>query len=340
MDLMSFENKPSRQGRYRKLLMLPEKLVPIAAILENIFQELNQFREQGRLSDAEFLSYGLLTLLACRRPHAFQSDKSQIIHKASTAYSPSSFHLPDFWELLEKTGLPLPTYQKLFAQKLSVDQFLMRFRLRGIPDSARMALLEWLSNRYPLTLFFHIPSGIEVFELQKKGGRCVSFFKQAQALTEHHQDRDVLSFIVHDLIHAHEFYAHPQRARQQIGFYHWLDTIQNHPQLLKLIETSPGFFERWEYVLSDMNSYCGHLLKTLHAAFTIHAHPGEGESLWQRVVEASGLAPEEKRVFLKVNSPQWGEADFLHLESVLEKMHAHHSPSAILANTMSFLHTA
>ncbi len=179
-----------------------------------------------------------------------------------------------------------------------------------------MALLRWLDNQYPLTLLFHIPSASEVFELQKQGGRCISFLKQAADLTTFHHERDAINFIVHDLIHAHEFYALPQRAKQQIGFYHWLDNIKHNPQLVKLQVESDEFLERWEYVLSDMNSYCGHLLKTLHAAFSICAN---SESLWKSVVDASDLEQNEKVLFNKINTAEWGETDFLHLESVLEK---------------------
>jgi hypothetical protein len=200
-----------------------------------------------------------------------------------------------------------------------VQTFLEQIRFRGIPDSARIALLKWLDREYPLTLMFYIPSALEVFELQKNGGRCISFLKKASELTEFHHHRDAISFIVHDLIHAHEFYANPQRAKQQIGFYLWLDQIKNNPCLKKLQAESAGFLACWEYVLSDMNSYCGHLLKTLHAAFIIHAPEGEAESLWKNIVNASELEADEKKLFRKINSSAWDNTDFLQLEAVLEQ---------------------
>jgi len=311
--------KASRHGRYRKHLLAPQSLLPIAPTLEIVFNNLDQKRQAGVLSDAEFLSYGLLTLLACRRLNAFQNDKTK--HRAfpendTTTRAPvaAEFTLSDFWNLLCAHNLPVSSYEKILNQQITVYRFLNRIRFRGIPDSAQMALLKWLDNQYPLTLMFHVPSATEVFELQKQGGRCISFFKRACELTEFHHHRDTLSFTVHDLIHAHEFYANPQRARQQIGFYHWLDTIKNNPELLKLQTESAEFLERWEYVLSDMNSYCGHLLKTLNAAFAIYAH----ESLWKSIVDSSDLAPQEKILFQKINSAVWNDADFLQLESVLE----------------------
>jgi len=332
--------KASRHGRYRKLLLDPQNLLPAAQNLEVLFNTLDHKRQQGILSDAEFLSYGLFTLLACRRPDAFQSNKTKCkdsIEKESTPLKPEStdFILSDLWNLLCENNLPVSGNKKILDQKLSVYQFLNRVRFRGIPDSARMALLAWLNHQYPLILMFHVPSAAEVFELQKQGGRCTTFFKQAPELTELHHGRDAISFIVHDLIHAHEFYSLPQRAQQQIGFYHWLDNIKNNPDLLKLQAESDEFLERWEYVLSDMNSYCGHLLKTLHAAFTnyeksIHAPAGEGGLFWNNVVDTSDLEEREKILFRKINSAAWNEADFLHLELIFERWS--HTPT--LASSM------
>lgn len=328
--------KPSRQGRYRKVLMAPEQIAPIAQNLAGLFQDLDGLRRQGRLSDAEFLGYGLLALLACRQSQAFQTDSSrgrkqkekQAAMPADLTSAPSSppadagFRMHHFWELLQIHALPIAANAKSLSQNLSLLDFLACIRLRGIPDSARMALLAWLEGLYPLTLTFHIPSGEEVFTLQKRGGRCVTFFIEAHELTALHHERDILSFTVHDLMHAHEFYANAQRATQQIGFYHWLDGIRHHAGLQKFMAESPAFAAMWDYVLSDMNSYCGHLLKTLHAAFLLHGKPTEGEDLWRQVVRDSGLNAEEQALFLKVNSLAWGEREFLQLEKVLENMAA------------------
>lgn len=323
MDMINTDplpKKASRRGRYRKSLLDPQSLLSIAHQLETFFNQLDQKRQHGIVSDAEFLSCGLLTLLACRRPDAFQNHRGHKREAVATKTTAGVFTMADFWHLLDEQHLPLKHYQKILDQSLSVSQFLNRIRFRGIPDSARTSLLKWLDQEYPLTLVFHIPSVDEVFALQKCGGRCVSFLKQADDLTKVHHDRDTISFIVHDLIHAHEFYAHAKRARQQIGFYHWLDNIRGNSRLIELLATSDAFRERWEYILSDMNSYCGHLLQTLHAAFSLHARAVQGESLWNTIVDGSDLAPNEKVMFQKINSSAWCETDFLQLEAILEEI--------------------
>ena len=311
--------KSSRAGRYRKRLVAPMELSPVADGLQCLFQALDKPRGEGRLSDAEFLGYGLLALLACRRSDAFQSNGRALPGAEATEGDGSArFLCRDFWECIRASELPLQAYEPLFNQADTVSGLLSRIRFRGIPDSARWALIHWLQGRYPLVLLFHVPVADEVFSLQKRGERCVTLFTRADELTAWHQDRDAISFTVHDLIHAHEFYANPQRAGQQIGFYHWLEEIGECHALRELRRASPGFGEKWEYVRSDMNSYCGHLLKTLHASIVIHAKPGEGEGVWRALVEKASMAAEDKDLFLRINSPAWHAGDFLALERVFE----------------------
>jgi hypothetical protein len=307
--------KSSRSGRYRKILMPPEELIPYSQNLEKLFASLQEKRNARELSDAEFLSYGLLALLACRRIDAFQKNPSVQISKNTTQ---ENFLLTDFFVLLKNFNLPMAAFKKFTDQEINIFEFLSRNRFRGIPDSARQALMQWLEKKYPLHLFFYIPTIGEVFNMQKWGGRCVSFFMNNQSLTQLHHDRDVISFIVHDLIHANEFYSNKEMAEQQIGFYQWLDEIKNIPDLQLLIAKSNGFKERWEYLLSDMNSYCGHLLKTFHAALKIHTSESESIRLWSLIVENSNLTPAERVLFLKINTIDWVDKDFYILEDVFK----------------------
>jgi hypothetical protein len=312
--------RASRGGRYRKKLLEPEGFLPFAAALETLFAELDAMRASASLSDAEFTGYGLLALLACRRADALQPYGRSSGSMEPGDEDPKESALPPFLFLrrLRDKGLPVQNESVPWTESSTLLRFLSRIRFRGIPDSARMALTQWLEGRYPLGLFFLSPSAEDVFEMQKAGRRCITFFKRADELAQWHQGRDALSFVVHDLIHAHEFYADPQRAKQQIGFYHWLDSIRNHNLLSEWMRTSPSFLARWEYVLADMNSYCGHLLKTLHAAFIQEAPPGVGSRNWESVVMSSRLSESQRLLFLKVNTGQWGPDEFLELERVLE----------------------
>jgi hypothetical protein len=121
-------------------------------------------------------------------------------------------------------------------------------------------------------------------------------------------------------MHAHAFYADPVRMRQQIGFYHWLARAQGVPAFAGLLQDSAAFGEAWDYIMSDMNSYCGHLLKTLRAAMALHAPAGTSEEIWQQVVFGSGLPSETAKIFMRVNTPYWQIDDFLMLERFCESL--------------------
>ena len=313
--------KPSRQGRYRKQLFDPDAIAPFAKKLENAFQSLRAHLQNQTLSEAEFFGYSLLALLACRRPDAIQKSSSLKKLPLSQNIVPNSFPLGDFIILLQENNLPIIAFDK-FLPSLSLMEFLTQIRFRGIPFSAQQALMEWLKQNYPLQLFFHSPTVSEVFALQKNGGRCITFFTRAEELIRLHHERDALSFSIHDLIHAHEFYSDPKRARQQIGFYHWMDSLIENPHLQRMLKSSPNFEARWEYLLADMNSYCGHLLKTLHAIILIESGEDEeeGRNIWRDLVENSSLNPAAKILFLKTNQHSWCDQDFIQLEEVLERL--------------------
>ncbi len=291
--------------------------------LESLFEEMDQIRRAGKISDAEFLGFGLLILLAGRRADALQSfGAPRAKDKGAGSTSSGIFTITDFLPLISKHGLDFPGQARRLATPISLSEFLAAVRFRGIPDSARLALASWIDGSYPLALYFHIPPAEEVFALQRQGGRCITFFKQARDLTQLHHGRDAISFIIHDLIHAHEFYSRPERARQQIGFYHWLAEFRKQPLLQAYLAASEAFRAQWEYVIADMNSYCGHLLKTLQAAVAIHFPNPDGRSAWENLIAESTLPSPAKKVFLKVNTDAWTDLDFKSAEMVFEKFAA------------------
>lgn len=316
-------NKSSRSGRYRKLLIQPSELMPFAKNLEGLFNTLQQKRLKREMGDAEFLSYGLLALLACRRDDAFQKNPGLTVRNNPQSQSNMVFN--DFLVLLQEHELPTKAFKKFSEIGCDIYEFLNRIRFRGIPDTARQALLQWLDKKYPLHLFLYIPTVNEVFNMQKWGGRCVTFFMQSSDITQLHHERDVISFIVHDLIHANEFYANQIRAKQQIGFYQWLDEIKDFTEIQELTSRSTGFQERWDYLLSDMNSYCGHLLKTLHAAIIIHVPDPENQMLWKKIIDKSNLTTTERNLFFRINAPDWKDEEYYQLEKIFEKKAASHA---------------
>lgn len=325
-ELSSPRKSASRQGRYRKTLFDLPALRALASQLEAALRDLEVLRRTGQITDPEFTAFGLVALLACRRSDAFQKQGRLPDNKEGTDSGPASVTesaaptLDSLKPRLEKQGLPTQALSPFLGRGLSLRAFLTQTRWKGIPDAARLALLAWMDGRYPLRLCFDIPPGTVVFDQQKQGIRCVTFFLNSEEMTVLHHERDALSFVVHDLMHAHAFYADPVRMRQQIGFYHWLARAQDVPAFAGLLQDSNAFGEAWDYIMSDMNSYCGHLLKTLRAAIALHAPSGSGDGLWSEIALGSGLSADCVELFLKVNTPHWQIDDFLALERFCESL--------------------
>lgn len=318
----------SRSGRYRKILFEPSALQVFAPRLERAFAELTV---RDGLTAPDLVSAGLLLMLACRRPDALQK-RGRIEGPPrpplpSTA-QPASFTADDLHDHAQRHDLPSQAFAPFCGQGLTLAVLLRHTQWRGIPDAARSALLAWRDGQYPLQLHFGIPASDMVFDLQKQGQRCITFFLRAEEMSALHHERDALSFVVHDLMHAHAFYADPVRMRQQVGFYHWLDKARRVPALAERLSHSPAFSDSWEYIVSDMNSYCGHLLKTLHASIVSHSPPdlpsthdtSTPHGIWSPIVHGSDLPSPIIEVFLRVNSPQWTTEDFLALESYCESL--------------------
>lgn len=139
------------------------------------------------------------------------------------------------------------------------DQYLFR----GVKAGVNRTLLSWFNGQYPLELFFYVPEPLEVLKQQALGKRCVSCILTLP--TEHYVqgDRDPWSFLIHDLIHADQFYFQNSSLKeQQVLCYFFLECYQN--QLWQpLWSANPDARSDFEYIFSDMNSHPVHMLKVL-----------------------------------------------------------------------------
>lgn len=325
MSLSLDNNKrSSRQGRYRHQLVTGDFFVKHAHSLSAFFGVLQKKLLDRQCSSADFVGYSLLALLSCRRNDAFQKHASLSSELRSSHLELSEFNCSALLDLMRQQSLPTKALESLAIKDAeSLLSLIAKIRFRGIPESARLALLAWMQGNYPLQLFFRIPLPQEIFEMQKQGLRCVSILISELEMQQLYHGRDALSFIVHDLIHAHEFYSNPQRARQQIGFYHWVSEVHHLPYLQEILRTYPEFQKKWEYLLSDMNSYCGHLLKTTHAFLQIQNQTSNSsisfEHLWKEIVAQTNLNLNQQKLFQRINQQTWNDTDFLALETVFER---------------------
>jgi hypothetical protein len=142
------------------------------------------------------------------------------------------------------------------------------YTLRGIPEVVNETILMWHQKIIPLNLLFHIPKPLDVLREQMKGERSVTMITSELGLTKYVlEERDPLSFLIHDLQHAYKFFSHHESYRGQIGFYNFIFDLAKDEQLLKMMNADEQFKNEFEYAISDMNAYSLHLIKHLNNSF-------------------------------------------------------------------------
>lgn len=157
------------------------------------------------------------------------------------------------------------TWPARLDPEMDLQNFLNTVRIKPLPESALRSLFFLGQKNYPLLITASEPTPFELLEIQIKGHRVITFDDRPQLWPQKlYGERDPLSFIIHDLIHADHFFKDTKQHQGQIGFYKFVDKIKNDDHLLKLFEND-NFKKGFEYIISDMNAHPVHLFQTLKA---------------------------------------------------------------------------
>lgn len=179
------------------------------------------------------------------------------------------------------------------SQPISIIQLLQHFNLKDIPTYVNQLLIQWHLCGVPLELLFHIPTSLEVWQMQCVGRRCVTVFVEKHELNNSIKDpyppfetRDVLSFLMHDLQHMEKF-VDLKFYSEQVGFSAHL--MSANKTLLKLYDKS--FQYDLEHVTADMNCCVIHLFGFLKSKLKIaewrkQANVESGENGFELLGEA------------------------------------------------------
>ena len=144
-----------------------------------------------------------------------------------------------------------------YPEKNSLIDFWGKTLLRGIPAKVNRTLINWHLGHYNLELIHHVPTASEMLKAQAEGKRFVTLFnKDSEWQQNIIHERDHFSFLIHDLIHAHEFFSDEQLKIEQINFYRML---QNNYHTLKNLSVEAEFHTSLDYLIADMNSHPAHL---------------------------------------------------------------------------------
>lgn len=139
------------------------------------------------------------------------------------------------------------------------------YQFRGIIPGVPSALAAWLRAEWPLRMTLRIPTPREVLAMQVDGVRPVTLISDRERMLRPVLSKaDGFAFMVHDLEHAHKFYADPEsHAGQRHLFAQLLAGLE--AGLFQAFAEDRVFAEKFDYLISDMNTHIVHGLLYLRA---------------------------------------------------------------------------
>lgn len=308
-----------RPGRFRHRLLETSFLKQHAPEIHYALNPFLAMWKQGELKDFEIASIYVLIFSFFRRPADFLGGPHSDFKFSSQT---KGIRGREVIEIL-RAHLPPHLSDRKILNRLDTENYFVEefcsLSWRSIPLSVPRSLRAWQSGLYPLELLTSVPTPEHVLEMQCQGQRCVSMLIELEEIENFVEEgRDVLGFIVHDLIHADHFFADPLRAQAQVLFCQKLRHVYDLPQIQNLLQKDPVFRSEFYYIMSDMNSVPLHLLKTLKAVILGHfkrhrdadftaplCHAGEREflDLFQASLKPWALDNASWEAALRLNTP-------------------------------------
>jgi hypothetical protein len=290
----------SRSGSYKKILITPDELKSHGDYLR---VNVGALKGLG-LCPHDFTTLYLILFLRLKHPKNWLQKKS--IHLQANAGSellsliPESFALNQ-WEKEKLQGLT----------SLSLFSF---YNLKAIPESINRTMINWIQGRWKIELMDYIPIPRELLALQVKNTRCVTVITDPQQIDSLvFNVRDPLSFVLHDLMHADQFFNQMESQKGQLGFYRLIHTIYDRTELRQLLKKDSDFKKEFEYVTTDMNAYVIHLFKCFKSS--IHR---VDQNFFEKLLVWWNMNELEKSASHRINSPDFTLNDELILKTFFE----------------------
>ncbi|MDV3241562.1 MAG: hypothetical protein LOY00_07240 [Methylocaldum sp.] len=218
-------------------------------------------------------------------------------------------------------------------ERVLVDR-IERYHFFGLIPNASVALSAWLRGEWPLLLTERIPPPGEVLEMQATGRRPVTVVADYPRLL-----RPVLkkpngfAFFVHDLEHAFKFFHDPNVHDGQRKFFGLLrETVRQ--GLFSPYLGDKVFAEKFDYLISDMNTHVIHSLRFLGAILIECILRREGKAPHETLSSAAGdelaellqtlsrcwaFSPAAEKAMLRLIDGGFGEADAALIERAVSR---------------------
>ncbi len=287
----------SRSGRYKKKLVSEAHLQSEAPLITAKLTPFLEYRDQGKISEAEFAAIYLVLYLSTRTPFHWLGSRQ-------SAPVTLTHQLPITMVELKDLGLKFEdSVTKKLSPTLTIGELYQYYAFKSTPRSVNRSILEWSNNSYPLVLMNRIPTPLEVLDQQRQSKRCVTaLLKEAQLSKYILGERDPMSFTMHDLIHADHFFHDNNCYQGQMGFYRALWKASSEKVFDQILEND-AFKNEFEYVISDMNAYCVHLMKCLKSAILHYSF--QGEAIFKKMLSTWEMSEEVKNAFIKLNTEKF-----------------------------------
>jgi len=289
-----------RAGSYKKILLEADTLKVQGEYLRKNLAELKKLS----LSTQDFTVLYILLFLRIKHPKNWLQKKSVVtgapIGLEVLPLIPESFLLND-WEKEKLQGL---TSHHLFSS----------YNLKAIPQSINRTMINWIEGKWSIELMEYIPIPRELLALQVKNSRCVTIITDPKEIDSMvRNSRDPLSFVLHDLMHADQFFNKVESQKGQLGFYQLISDIYDQPELRTLLRSDKLFKAEFEYVTTDMNAYVIHLFKCLKSSIT-----KADQNLFHSLLIWWKMSEGEIQSSHKTNTPEFSHFDEITLRSFFE----------------------
>lgn len=293
----------NRDGAYKKILLDPPLLKENRDYLTTNMLALKQLS----LSGVDLTTLYLLLFLRIKHPINWLQKKS---HQKVDANCGT-----DLLTIIPET-FKLTNWEKEKLKGMSTFDLFCLFNLKGIPESINRTMRNWFLGLWKIEMLEYIPNSRELLKLQVKNTRCITLITGLDKIDELVLGaRDPLSFALHDLMHADQFFNQNDSLKGQLGFYQLVDKIYDQPLLRSLLKSNKEFKKEFEYVVSDMNAYVIHLFKCLKSTFY---RTEVGSELFNLLLSWWNMNEAQKNASLKLNTPEFSLDDEMILKTFFE----------------------
>ncbi len=328
-----------RVGRFRHRLLDETFLQSHSGQAAHSLAPFVNLWKDKKITDVEMVGAYLLTFIFLRRPTDFLGG----FHNLPLPKSQNKGISGRMIVTTLRQTLPDELKNAKSLRPLETDaDFLTSFcahSWRSIPFSVQKSLSAWNSALYPLNLLTHLPSADDVLQMQARGRRCVSMLLEPEQIHSFVEEgRDVLGFIVHDLIHADHFFHDPLRAQAQVLFCQKLLEVLKLAVIQHMLFIDDAFRKEFHYLMSDMNSVPLHLLKTLKAILLgFYKRQNEGDMKQALSARAEIQFAECYRQVLSIWN--FSDAEFLAAQRLNTELFQHPADSVLLDQALGKNHS-